>query len=123
MSMRLYVPFRLPAAPVLAIGCAAVLALATPATAEELKAENIIRTHSCTGCHVIPGIPEAQGHIGPPLAGLSERRRIAGDKLTNTPQNLARWLRNPKDVKTTMMPNTGLTEPEIAVLVKFLRKL
>lgn len=88
-----------------------------------LKAEDIIRTHSCAGCHIIPGIPEAQGRIGPSLAGLSERRRIAGDKLKNTPENLKLWLRNPKAIKTTLMPNTGLTEAELDVLVAFLQKL
>jgi cytochrome c2 len=93
------------------------------AKAGPLKAEDIIRTHSCAGCHVIPGVPEAQGRIGPPLAGLSERRRIAGDKLKNTPENLRLWLRNPKAIKTTLMPNTGLTEAELDVLVAFLQKL
>lgn len=93
------------------------------AKAGPLKAEDIIRTHSCAGCHIIPGIPEAQGRIGPSLAGLSERRRIAGDKLKNTPENLKLWLRNPKAIKTTLMPNTGLTEAELDVLVAFLQKL
>jgi len=108
--------------------CAAALAwlalsFAMPAAAAPLKAEDIIRTHSCMGCHRIPGIPEAVGTIGPPLKDLSSRRRIAGGKLTNSPENLARWLKNPKDVMTTMMPNTGLTDEEVDVLVKFLLTL
>ena len=99
------------------------LAVALPAAAAPLKAEDIIRTHSCMGCHKIPGIPDAVGTIGPSLKGISERRRIAGGSLSNTPANLRRWLKNPKDVKTTMMPNTGLTDAEIDVLVEFLKDM
>lgn len=91
--------------------------------ADKLTAEDIIRRHSCMGCHIIPGIPEAQGTIGPSLKDLGSRRRIAGGALSNTPKNLRLWLKNPKDVKTTMMPNTGLTDPELDVLVKFLQDL
>lgn len=105
----------------LALGC--VVALATAAQAQATKAEDIIRTHSCPGCHVIPGIPEAVGKIGPSLLGLGDRPRIASGSLSNTEKNLRRWLRNPKNVKDTMMPNTGLTEAEIDVLIPFLEKL
>jgi len=93
-----------------------------PASAA-LTAQEIIRTHGCPGCHVIPGIPEAVGTIGPTLDGLGERQRIANGNLRNSPENLRRWLRNPKAVMMTMMPNTGLTEAEIDVLIKFLEAL
>jgi cytochrome c oxidase subunit 2 len=99
------------------------IALALPAAAAPLKAEDIIRSHSCMGCHKIPGIPEAIGTIGPSLKGISDRRRIAGGTLSNTPANLRRWLKNPKNVKTTMMPNTGLTDAEIDVLIEFLKDM
>lgn len=57
--------------------------------------------------------------IGPSLKGISTRRRIAGGKLKNTPTNMRKWLKDPKRVKVTMMPNVHLTESEIETLIEF----
>jgi cytochrome c oxidase subunit 2 len=100
-----------------------MLGMGSVAAAQAPTAEAIMKQHGCPGCHVIPGIPEAVGKIGPTLEGLGSRPRIASGSLRNSPENLARWLRNPKAVRMTMMPNTGLTEEEIAVLVRFLESL
>jgi cytochrome c2 len=112
-----YVPTRF------LVSLAMGLFAATSSFGQTPTAQDIIRTHSCIGCHVIPGIPEAVGKIGPTLEGLGDRPRIANGTLRNSPENLRRWLRDPKAVMMTMMPNTGLTEPELDVLVKFLQTL
>src|SRR4051812_15802160 len=46
-----------------------------------------ISRYSCGACHEIPGVPGADGKVGPPLTGVAGRVIIAG-RLPNTPQNL-----------------------------------
>jgi cytochrome c len=72
----------------------------------------LIRGFGCGACHTIPGIPGAQGQVGPPLAGLVGRAYIGG-VLTNTVPHLVRWLMDPRAVDSlTAMPALGLTEAE-----------
>ena len=60
-------------------------------------------------CHTIPGIRGADGLVGPPLTGIAERAYVGG-VLTNTPENLVRWIQNPPAVDPkTAMPNVGVT--------------
>ena len=124
--MSLFAAWALPArhlAAVLGVTLAVSIVSASPGYAQAPAAAEIIRTHGCPGCHVIPGIPEAVGKIGPTLEGLGSRDRIVGGSLSNSPANLRRWLRNPKAVRMTLMTNTGLTEAEIDVLIPFLQTL
>jgi cytochrome c2 len=126
VAMSLFAAWALPArhlAAILGVTLAVSIVTARPSYAQALAAVDIIRQHGCPGCHVIPGIPEAVGTIGPTLEGLGSRARIVGGNLRNSPENLRRWLRNPKAVRMTMMPNLGLTEKEIDVLIKFLQTL
>ena len=75
----------------------------------ELGAE-YIQAYGCTACHTIPGIPEADALVGPPLTGWAQRTYIAG-ALPNTPENLIQWLRNPQQIEPgTVMPDMGVTE-------------
>lgn len=84
----------------------------------------IMRARGCTACHIIPGIAEARGTMGPTLKGLSERKRIVARTLTNNDKNMRRWLKNPKGVKSdTMMPNVGLSDDEIETLIAHFRSL
>ena len=90
--------------------------------AQSLKADaaKIIIARGCVACHYIPGIPEAQGTTGPSLKNLKNRPRLAGGILENTPENLRDWLKNPKKIKqNTMMPDLGLEDREIDILMKF----
>jgi cytochrome c2 len=68
-----------------------------------------IRQYGCGACHTIPGIRGADGLVGPPLNGIAERAYVGG-VLTNTPENLVRWIQNPPAVDPkTAMPNVGVT--------------
>lgn len=127
------VGLRRTAGSVLAIGLtlAASALLLLPAPGEQARAESvkakatqIITTRGCAACHYVPGIPQATGTLGPSLKGLSARDRIAGGRLENSPENLRRWLQNPKAVlSSTMMPNLGLSDEEIEVLIEFFQTL
>jgi cytochrome c len=72
----------------------------------------LIRRYGCNACHVIPGVDGARGQVGPPLGGIANRVYLAG-QLTNTPQHLMLWIRDPQGVeKGTAMPNLGVTEQD-----------
>ena len=114
---------RLKAACAVALRLAA-FAAAGRAWADEAAAKAIVKSKSCGGCHYIPGVPGAMGTIGPSLKGLKNRTMIAGGKLENTPDNLRDWLKNPKSIlPETMMPNLGLEEAELDLVIAFLNKL
>ena len=95
-----------------------------PTSAANPTALQIIKAKGCGNCHRIPGIAGAMGTIGPSLKGLGERPRIAGGRLENTDENLRDWLKNPKSIKSnTFMPNFGLEDSEIEILIAFLKTL
>ena len=85
----------------------------------------LIQQKGCGGCHTIPGIPGASGTIGPNLAGVASRNRIAGGAVPNNgPNDLKAWIMNPPALKPgTIMPNLGLTDQEATNIVAYLEAL
>ena len=82
-----------------------------------------IRQHGCASCHTIPGLSEADALVGPPLTRVASRTYIAG-VMTNTPDNMIRWLQNPPGVdRLTAMPNLGLSEPDARDIASYLYTL
>lgn len=76
--------------------------------------------YACNACHMIPGVTGSKVFVGPELGGLPERRFIAGS-LPNNPENLARWIRHPKEVdQLTAMPDLGVTETDARDMVAYL---
>lgn len=79
-----------------------------------------IEQYGCGACHSIPGIRGANARVGPRLEGLVEKNYIAG-QLTNTPENLARWIRDPQAVSPeTAMPDLGVSEQEAQDMAAYL---
>ena len=88
------------------------------------EAKALLKTKACGSCHFIPGVKGAYGKAGPALKGLSKRVRIVGGTLQNNTKNLKAWLKNPKSIKPgTLMPNMGLSDEEIEIVVKYLNTL
>jgi cytochrome c2 len=88
----------------------------------ELAAAHIAR-YGCSGCHTIPGIRGPAGRVGPPLGDVGERIYIAG-VLTNTPDNLIRWIVDPPAIDPrTAMPVTGISEVEARDVAAYLYSL
>jgi cytochrome c2 len=82
-----------------------------------------IRKYGCTSCHTIPGIPEADSLVGPPLNRIASRTYVGG-VLTNTPDNMIRWIQNPQGVDPlTAMPNLGVTEEDARDIAGYLYTL
>ena len=87
------------------------------------QGEQVFMSSACVGCHAIQGTVAA-AQIGPNLTHFGSRSTIASGVLENTPENLARWIRNPQEVKPgNAMPQLRLTEDQISALVAYLESL
>ena len=79
-----------------------------------------IRAYGCGTCHTLDGVPGANGLVGPPLDGIAARAYVAG-VLTNTPRNLIRWIRFPREVDSlTAMPDLGVTAKDAQDIAAYL---
>lgn len=93
------------------------------ATGDAAKGADVFAKGACVGCHTIDGT-KAQGKVGPNLTHFGSRMSIAAGTLTNTPENLALWLKNPQAVKPENdMPNLGLSDVDIQALVAYIESL
>ena len=82
-----------------------------------------VSVYGCATCHVIPGIREAQGMVGPPLTNIASRMYLAG-RLPNTPSNMERWIQQPHAVDDqTAMPETGVTDADARNIAAYLYTL
>jgi cytochrome c1 len=109
----------------LASACAASSQNAAPADPAAAAGQTLIAQKGCGGCHTVPGVPGANGVIGPSLAGVASRTTIAGGAVPNNgPDDLKRWILNPPAVKPgTPMPNLGLSDDEATKIVAYLETL
>ena len=91
--------------------------------ADSAAAIVLFKSKGCIACHVVSSIPEAIGTIGPTLDGLASRKELAAG-LPVTADNVARWIRDPAEVKPgTVMPQLVQAEAEIEILVVWLLTL
>ena len=83
----------------------------------------VITQASCGGCHVIPGLQQANGMVGPPLDHFARRTMIAG-LLPNTPPNLIRWVRSAQTVLPgNAMPDFNFTDAQARDVAAYLYTL
>lgn len=95
----------------------------SPTAGDAAKGADVFAKGACVGCHTIDGT-KAQGKVGPNLTHFGGRLSIAAGTLSNTPENLALWLKNPQAVKPENdMPNLGLSDSDIQSLVAYLESL
>lgn len=93
------------------------------APADVERGREALAQHACNGCHIIPGITGSNVHVGPSLEGIGSRKLIAGT-LANTPQNLARWLRETQKIKPgTAMPQVGVAQEDARDMAAYLGTL
>lgn len=90
---------------------------------DPVRGEAIVARVGCGACHVIPGIVGAAGRVGPPLRGFAGRAYIGG-VATNRPDQLARWLIDPRALSPgTAMPALGLRPDDARDIAAFLYTL
>lgn len=79
-----------------------------------------IYKYGCGSCHTIAGIANARGLVGPPLTGIGARMYVAG-VLPNSPDNIERWIQDPKAVdEKTVMPKLGVSKQDAADIAAYL---
>jgi len=79
-----------------------------------------IRRYGCAACHQIPGAQVPGGLAAPPLSGIKDRVYFGGS-VYNDPDNLIRWIVNPKQFDpNTAMPVTGITDAEARDVAAYL---
>jgi cytochrome c2 len=82
-----------------------------------------IAAFGCGACHTIPGVPGAQGMVGPPLAQFALRAYIAGE-VPNTERALIRWVVTPQSIEPgTAMPNLGVSQAQARDMAAYLYTL
>jgi cytochrome c1 len=96
-----------------------------PESSPAAQGQALLAQKSCGGCHAIPGVQGATGGIGPSLAGVASRSRIAGNAVPNNgPDDLKRWILDPRAAKPgTAMPKTDLNDDEASKIVAYLQTL
>ena len=87
------------------------------AKTEDAKAgEALFTEKGCITCHTINGKNQAAFDIAPNLTNLKDRTSIASALIDNTPENLARWIKAPRDVKPGVLmcwpPQMDRTSPD-----------
>jgi cytochrome c len=83
----------------------------------------LIASYRCGACHMIPGIRDADGLVGPPLIFFA-RRTYVGGEVPNTPPNLIRWIMDPSAIEPgTAMPTLGLNEQQARDVAAYLYTL
>ena len=87
------------------------------------RGKTAILRHGCNACHAISGTPDPSVVAAAPLDGIGNRTFIAGT-LSNTPDNLIKWIRFPHTVKpNTAMPELGVSERDARDIAKYLYSL
>ena len=80
----------------------------------------VIRQYACHACHRIEGVVGPPVDIGPPLENWPARRYIAG-VMPNTPENLVRWIRDPRAASPgTLMPDLDVSEAHAREIASFI---
>lgn len=94
-----------------------------PATAAQLRGEQIFQAQRCSACHTIRGT-SADGTIGPDLTHVGARRTLAALTIANTPAMMARWISDPQSIKPgSKMPALDLGDGDVRLLTAYLQGL
>jgi cytochrome c2 len=84
------------------------------------RGESMFIQYGCGGCHGLKHVRKAVGMVGPPLDGIAVRAIIAG-RLSNSPDNLQRWIRDPQEISPgTAMPDLRVGERDARDITAFL---
>jgi cytochrome c len=102
-------------------GCDAGLPDREPITGgNPMQGRQLIAHYGCGSCHTIPGIKGATATVGPPLQDLRKRVYLGG-VLNNTPEELAKWIVNPRGYASeTAMPAVGVDEAQARDIAAYL---
>src|SRR3954453_7661242 len=84
------------------------------------RGESMFIQYGCGSCHALKNVRTATGAVGPPLDGIAIRV-IIGGRLSNTPDNMQKWIRDPQQVSPgTAMPDLNVGEGDARDITAFL---
>ena len=84
------------------------------------RGREALARYECGVCHVIPGVADAVGNVGPALSHYSRRSYVAG-KFPNEPDTLVRWIVDaPAMAPQTAMPAISMSEQEARDMAAYL---
>jgi cytochrome c2 len=87
------------------------------------KGKDAIRRFGCSSCHTIPGVPGADGLVGPPLTHVASRAYIGG-RLVNTPENMRGFIARPHGADPGIaMPEMGIPDQDVRDIAAYLYTL
>jgi cytochrome c oxidase subunit 2 len=96
---------------------------ATPVGLEAQAGMQLFMERTCASCHTIKGT-RADGTVAPDLTHLASRETLGSGVLSNTPENLYRWIKNPQAIKPGCnMPDLHLPDTEAAALTAYVGEL
>jgi cytochrome c oxidase subunit II len=91
-------------------------------TAGHQDALKLYASNACGGCHTIQGL--SAGKVAPDLSHIGNRSTIGAGVITNTPDNMVRWMQDPQAVKPgSLMPNFHFTPEEARQMAALLEDL
>ncbi|MBV8732060.1 MAG: cytochrome c oxidase subunit II [Acidobacteriia bacterium] len=87
-----------------------------------IEGQRLFRERKCGDCHSVSPA-DRRALIGPPLAHIASRNRLAGDRAV-TPENLRLWIIAPQALKPgNRMPDQKLPATEVDALTAYLQGL
>jgi cytochrome c oxidase subunit II len=94
-----------------------------PTSGSALQGWQVFSQKTCISCHAINGTT-AKSDEGPDLTHIGSRQTLAAGRLTNTTDNLTKWLQDPQKLKPgAYMPNVQLNQQDLTALVAYLESL
>ncbi|MGE0799360.1 MAG: c-type cytochrome [Lautropia sp.] len=87
------------------------------------RGRTALHQYGCNACHRIPGVTGDDTDVGPPLAGMANRRLIAG-AVANTPEQMVQWIVEPRSIDPeTAMPAMRVSRRDAADMAAYLATL
>lgn len=94
-----------------------------PTSGPALAGSKLFHSLTCGDCHTVAGT-SANADIGPDLTHVASRETLAAGRLTNTPENLAKWISDPQKYKPgSHMPDFDFSKKQVKDLVAYLETL
>ena len=105
------------------LGCSLSEPYRTVAGGDAARGARALERYGCGACHVIPGVRNADGMVGPPLNWFGRRTMIAGE-VANTSDELVAWIMDPQRIEPgTAMPDLGVTATDARDMAAYLYRL
>lgn len=87
---------------------------------EAAQGKEVFMHNACINCHTISGTV-ATGRFGPDLTHLASRDTLASGAVTNTTENLRKWIDDPNTIKPgALMPSMHLNQHDLDLITAYL---